>query len=351
MPPCIDILPYAGGMIRSVAVPVLPGVSVFELGVLCDVFGIDRSEQGLPTYEFKVCGLEPGKPLASKSGFDVVPKYSFDALADADIIAMSAGSHDDHYPDGLLAALRAGVERGALVISMCSGAFALGEAGLLDGRSCTTHWMYADELQRKFPKSRVDPDVLYVCDGPVWTSAGTAAGIDLCLHLIREREGSSVARAIARRMVMPPQRSGGQKQYIETPVPLRGLPTLEPLLTWMVAHLDQQMTVPLLADRAHMAPRTFARKFQAETGTTPHDWMTAQRVLLARQLLEGSDLTVDAIAARAGFGNAAALRHHFGIRVGTTPQSYRETFRGVAAVCLRAKASSAVIVSPLPAQK
>ncbi len=209
---------------------------------------------------------------------------------------------------------------------MCSGAFALGAAGLLDGRACTTHWMYADDLQRAYPKTRVDPDVLYVCDGPVWTSAGTAAGIDLCLHLVRERQGTAVARAIARRMVMPPQRSGGQKQYIETPIPLRGSPPLEPLLTWMVAP-DQQMTVPLLAERAHMSARTFARRFQAETGTTPHDWMTAQRVLLARQLLEGSDLTVDAISVRAGFGNAAALRHHFGIRVGTTPQAYRETFR------------------------
>lgn len=328
MPTYLEILPYADGMIRTIAVPVLPGVSPFEFATLCEVFGIDRSEQGLPAYDFRVCGVTPGVPLPAKTGFDIVPRHSLDAMADADIIAMSAGSaRDEDYPDELLEGLRAGAERGALVISMCSGAFALGAAGLLDGRTCTTHWMYAEELQRKHPRTRVDPDVLYVCDGPVWTSAGTAAGIDLCLHIVREREGAEVARAIARRMVVPPQRSGGQKQYIETPIPLRGTPTLEPLLTWMVAHLDQTMSVPMLAERAHMAPRTFARKFQAETGTTPHDWVTTQRVLLARQLLESSDLTVDTIAARAGFGNAAALRHHFGIRVGTTPQAYRETFR------------------------
>lgn len=327
MPSFREILPYAGGMFRSVAVPVLPGTAVFELGTLTEVFGVDRSEQGLPTYDFRVCGEHPGEPVPTKSGFDIVPRHGLSVLDDADVIGVPAGRRLAHYPDELLGALRRAVDRGALVLSVCSGAFVLGAAGLLDGRDCTTHWMYAEELQLAYPKARVDPDVLFVGDGQVWTSAGTAAGIDLGLHLIREHEGTEVARAIARRMVVPPQRSGGQKQYVQTPVPTSRVATLQPLLTWMVAHLDRSMTVASLARRAHMAPRTFARRFQAETGVTPHDWLTTQRVLLARQLLEESDLTVDAVAARTGFGNAAALRHHFGARVGATPQSYRATFR------------------------
>lgn len=312
---------------RSIAVPVLPRVAAFELGVLCEVFGVDRSDQGLPTYDFWVCGERPGEPLATKSGFEIVPPHPLDRLDDADVIGVPAGPWRDGFPVQLLDALRRAVDRGALVLSVCSGAFVLGAAGLLDGRECTTHWMYADELQRAYPAARVDPDVLYVCDGPVWTSAGTAAGIDLCLHLVREREGSEVARAIARRMVVPPQRAGGQKQFVETPLPAATGSDLEPLLTWMASHLDEPMTVASLADRAHMAPRTLARRFLAETGTTPYDWLTEQRVLLARQLLEETDRTVDAVALHAGFGNAAALRHHFAARVGTTPQAYRATFR------------------------
>lgn len=312
---------------RSVAVPVLDLVAPFELGVLCEVFGVDRSEQGLPRYDFWVCGERPGEPLATKTGFAVVPPHSFDRLDDADVIAVPAGPWRDEFPEKVLDALRRAVDRGALVLSVCSGAFVLGAAGLLDGRACTTHWMYADDLQRAYPAARVDPDVLYVCDGPVWTSAGTAAGIDLCLHLVREREGSEVARAIARRMVVPPQRAGGQKQYVETPVPDGRGSGLEPLLLWMSSHLDEPMTVASLAERAHMAPRTLARRFLAETGVTPYDWLTEQRVLMARRLLEETDRTVDTVALRSGFGNAAALRHHFAARVGTTPQAYRATFR------------------------
>jgi AraC family transcriptional regulator, transcriptional activator FtrA len=312
---------------RSIAVPVLPQLSPFELGVLCEVFGIDRTEQGVPTYEFWVCGEEPGTPISTKTGFDIVPRHPMDKLDDAAIVAVPASPPQDIYSEVLLAALRRAVDRGALVVSVCSGAFVLGAAGLLDGRRCTTHWMYAEELQRRHPSAKVDPDVLYVTDGPVWTSAGTAAGIDLCLHLMREREGSAVVQAIARRMVVPPHRAGGQKQYVETPVPKRQSSTLEPVLTWMMANLDRPVTVVELAERAHMAPRTFARRFRAEAGATPHDWLTTQRVLLARRLLEETDLTVDAIAVRAGFGNAAALRHHFTSRVGAGPNAYRTTFR------------------------
>jgi len=313
-------------MFRTVAVPVLPGVAPFELGVLSEVFGLDRSEQGLPTYEFWVCAERPGEPLPTKSDYDLVPRHGFDVLDQADVVAVPAGPRDDP-PRALVDALRRAVDRGALVLSVCSGAFVLGAAGLLDDRACTTHWMYAEELQRRYPAAKVDPDVLFVGDGQVWTSAGTAAGIDLCLHLIREHEGSEVARAIARRMVVPPQRTGGQKQFVETPLPTKRVGTLEPLLDWLVAHLDEPVTISSLAERANMSPRTFARRFQAETGTTPHEWLTSQRTLLARQLLETTDLTVDAVAARAGFGNAATLRHHFTQRVGTTPQHYRATFR------------------------
>ncbi len=314
-------------MSRSVAVPVLPQLSPFELGVLCEVFGIDRTEQGVPAYEFWVCGERPGRPIPTKSGFDIVPRHPMSKLDEAAIVAVPAAPPVEIYTEALLSALRRAVDRGALVLSVCSGAFVLGAAGLLDGRRCTTHWMYAEELQRRHPTAIVDPDVLYVTDGPVWTSAGTAAGIDLCLHLMREREGSAVVQAIARRMVVPPHRAGGQKQYVETPVPKRRTSTLEPVLTWMMAHLDQPVSVVDLAERAHMAPRTFARRFRAEAGATPHDWLTTQRVLLARRLLEETDLTIDAIAVRAGFGNAAALRHHFAARVGTGPHAYRTTFR------------------------
>ena len=204
----------------------------------------------------------------------------------------------------------------------------LGEAGVLDGRRATTHWMHTDELADEYPETSVDPDVLFVDDGNLVTSAGTAAGIDACLHLVRREHGSALATKLARRMVVPPHRDGGQAQYVEAPIPRTPeAPTLEPVLTWLMEHLDRQVTVDDLAARAHMAPRTFARRFRAETGTTPHDWITNQRVLLARRLLEDSALGVEAVAVRAGFGDAATMRHHFTKRVGATPQAYRTTFR------------------------
>jgi transcriptional regulator GlxA family with amidase domain len=213
-------------------------------------------------------------------------------------------------------------------LSVCSGAFVLGEAGLLDGRKCTTHWRYADELARRFPKADVALNALYVDDDRVLTSAGTAAGIDACLHLVRKVHGSRIATALARRMVVPPHRDGGQAQYVEAPLPQTdSSATLEPLLTWMIEHLNQPITVDDLATRAHMASRTFARRFRAEIGLTPHDWLTGQRVLLARRLLEDTDLAIESVAAHAGFGDAATLRHHFGRRLGSTPHTYRQTFR------------------------
>lgn len=204
----------------------------------------------------------------------------------------------------------------------------LGAAGLLDGLRCTTHWRHAAELARRFPRAIVEPDVLYVDEGSVITSAGTAAGIDACLHLIRQEYGTAAANTIARRMVVPPHRDGGQAQYIQRPLPRTRCDTVGDTLAWMERHLDQEMTVEQLAAQAHMSPRTFARRFQQETGTTPYRWLLRQRVLLAQHLLETSDETMDTIAGQTGFGNAAALRHQFVRSLGTTPNAYRRTFRG-----------------------
>jgi transcriptional regulator GlxA family with amidase domain len=227
----------------------------------------------------------------------------------------------------LLAALRRAVERGGRVLSVCTGAFVLGAAGLLDGRVCTTHWRHSDRLARLYPAAKVDPSVLYVDADPVITSAGTAAGIDACLYLVRKEQGSRVANAIARRMVVPPHRDGGQAQFVERPVAEPACDTLGDIIEWMQRNLDRFVTVDELAGLAAMSPRTFARRFVQETGTTPQRWLTGQRILLAQQLLEETEVTVDVIAERAGFGNAATLRHHFHAWRATTPQAYRRTFR------------------------
>jgi transcriptional regulator GlxA family with amidase domain len=328
LPCCIDYLPYTGTMLKNVAVVALNGVAPFELGVMCEVFGIDRSAQGLPRYDFALCAADP-VPIRTSVGFTIDTPHRLDRLEEADLISLPAASPYDRedYPEELLDALRRAVARGARVMSVCSGAFVLGTAGLLDGRRCTTHWMYADILAAMYPRAKVDPDVLYVDDGSVLTSAGTASGIDLCLHLVREEQGTRVANAIARRMVVPPHRDGGQAQYVDTPVPGPRPDTLEGVLTWLTANLDQEVTVDSLAARALMSPRTFARRFRAETGTTPHRWITGQRVLLAQRLLEETDETIDVVAERSGFGNAATLRHHFGRWRHTTPQAYRRVFR------------------------
>jgi transcriptional regulator GlxA family with amidase domain len=314
-------------MLKKVAVLALQDVAAFELGVLCEVFGTDRSADGFPPYEFNVC-TPGGAPVRTRSGFTIVPQADLAPLAEADLVAVPAHPMNSTVPAVVLDALRAASERGAQLMSVCSGAFLLGEAGLLDGRRCTTHWKYADELARRFPTADVQCNQLYVADGNLLTSAGTAAGIDACLHLVRQEHGSALATKLARRMVVPPHRDGGQAQYIEAPIPKTPeAPTLEPVLRWLVENLGTQVTVDDMAARVHVAPRTFARRFRAETGTTPHDWVTGQRVLLARRLLEETELTVDAVAMRSGFGDAAALRHHFTRRIGATPQAYRTTFR------------------------
>jgi transcriptional regulator GlxA family with amidase domain len=302
------------------------GVAPFELGVLCEVFGMDRTADGLPGYDFAVVAVDE-PPLRTKAGFTIDTAHRLDRLTTADLVAIPAWPADREVPAELIDALRAAVTRGARVMSVCSGSYVLGAAGLLDGRRATTHWRHAADFAARFPAVDVDPDVLYVDDDPVLTSAGTAAGIDLALYLVRKEQGAEVANAIARRMVVPPHRDGGQAQFVDTPVPPpRSGDDLADVLDWVVAHLDRDHTVDSLAARAAMSPRTFARRFRAATGTTPHVWLTRQRVLLAQRLLEDGRYSVEEVARRTGFGTAAMLRHHFARERGTTPRAYARTF-------------------------
>jgi len=258
---------------------------MFELGVLCEVFGIDRTDDGVPAFDFRVCSTRPGEVLRTTSGLGVTATHPLDAARGCDLVAIPGGSVDGPYDPEVLDILRDTVEQGGRVLSVCSGAFQLAAAGLLDGRDCTTHWRYAARLAEERPRACVDLDVLYVEDGPVLTSAGTAAGIDACLHLVRTELGSEVATRIARRMVVPPHRSGGQRQFVETPVPSEPCEGLQDVMEWVAERLDEEHSIPTLARRAAMSERTFARRFTAEVGTTPHKWLTSQRVLRARHLL------------------------------------------------------------------
>ena len=311
-------------MLTNVAVLVFDGVAPFELGVLCEAWGIDRAVHGVPAMEFAVCAAKPR--VRTSMGFDLHVEHGLDRAAQADLVCVPAVKNVKAVGEEVLQVLRDAVARGARVLSVCSGSFVLGEAGLLDGRECTTHWMHAEDLQARYPAARVVPEVLYVDEDPVITSAGSAAGLDACLHLWRKEYGAKVASMVARRMVVPPQRDGGQAQFIARAVPDCDVPTLGPLLTWITENLAEDLSVEALATRSHMSPRTFARRFRAETGATPHSWVTRQRVLAAEELLEASDASIEWIAGEVGFGNAATMRQHFSRVRGVSPQGYRQSF-------------------------
>jgi AraC family transcriptional activator FtrA len=312
-------------MLSTVAVLVIPPLSPFEFGTICEVFGTDRTAEGVPPIELRVCGEVAGQPVATTVGCDIIPAHGLDGLRGADLVAVSA-TQARAFAGEVLDAVRDAAAAGSTMLTVCSGSFVLGAAGLLDDRPCTTHWMNADELRERYPRARIDPDVLFVDDGNLVTSAGTAAGIDACLHVVRRELGSAAVNVIARRMVVPPQRDGGQRQFVEQPVPVCRSDGLAPVLDWALEHLDIEHSVSDLARRARMSDRSFARRFVAETGTTPHKWLTLQRVLRAQRLLEDTDLGIDEIAQRCGFGSGALLRHHFRKVVGVAPVDFRRTF-------------------------
>lgn len=310
--------------LRRVVVVVDRGVSVFEFAIPCEVFGLPRPELGID-FDFRVVAPHPG-PVRTSAGFQISVTEPLEAIDAADLIVIPALGIEYQPGAELVSRLMAAVDRGATVMSLCSGAFVLARAGLLDGRRATTHWLYSEQLARSFPQVTVAPDVLYVHDGPILTCAGTAAGIDGSLYLVRAAYGARVANDLARRMVVPPQRDGGQAQYIATPIAAVAADSLAPVLDWALANLSDPLDVPTLARRAAMSERTFARRFKQETGTTPHRWLVAQRVALADSLLEAGAMGVEEVARECGFGSAAVLRHHFRAVRGTAPTQYRRAF-------------------------
>ncbi len=312
-------------MLKKVVCITLPGLAPFEFGVICEVFGIDRREHDGPAFDFHVVAAQPG-PVRTKLGFDILVTEDLTAAADADLVAVPAYQEGTTVDPEILRVVREAEARGAWVLSVCSGAFVLGAAGILDGRRSTTHWMYTDALARAHPKTQVDPDVLFVEDRRVVTGAGTAAGIDAALHIVRKELGAGAANIIARRMVVPPQRDGGQSQFIQAPVTDLRSDSFAAVTEWMLENLDQDLTVDGLARRSLMSPRTFARRFRAELGTTPTAWLNRQRLLRAQQLLEETSLSLEEVAAVTGFGVAAVMRHHFVRVLQTTPTAYRRTF-------------------------
>ena len=311
-------------MLRKVVLLALPGVAPFEFGVVCEVFGIDRSSTGGPAFDFTIATADPG-PVRTSLGFTMNIESDLSAAADADLVAVPA-----HEITGIdpryLQVIRDAEARGAWVLSVCSGAFALAAAGILSGRRATTHWMHTDRLARMYPDTEVDADVLFVEDRKVVTSAGTAAGIDAALHIVRKEYGAAATNVIARRMVVPPQRDGGQSQYIDNPVQEYKSDSFALVADWMLENLSQDLTVDQLARKALMSSRTFARRFRAEMGTTPAAWLNRQRIMRAQQLLEETDLGLESIAQQTGFGTAAVMRHHFLKVLQTTPTAYRRAF-------------------------
>lgn len=335
----VDFLPTLGNdgameqsrPIQTVAVIVQEGAEPFGLGSLVEVWGEpEHPEDQTPTFDFRVVTPRPGR-VRGRSDFDIFVERGLEEVEEADLVCVAPHYEFTQHDPAVLEALQAAYARGVHLYAHCSAAFDLGAAGLLDGRECTTHWRFTSLLERTYPEAKVRPDVLYCHDGTILTGAGSAAGIDASLHLMRDLYGARVAASTARRIVVPPHRDGGQAQFIERPVPECDSETFGPLLEWIVANLGEDLGVEALARRSLMSPRTFARKFRAETGATPHSWVTQQRVLRAQELLEQSDRSVEWIASEVGFGNAATLRHHFTRSRGVSPQQYRRSYRpGVA---------------------
>ncbi|WP_426661732.1 GlxA family transcriptional regulator [Rhodanobacter aciditrophus] len=311
-----------------VAVVAFDRIRPFHLSVPCAVFG-ETSGSETPSFELRVCTAEAGE-LHTQAGFGIVARHGLRALAWADIVVVPSWRDPrETPPEALLAALRRAHARGALVVGLCVGAFVLAEAGLLDGRRATTHWRWAARFAQRYPRVRVDPGVLYVDEGDVLTSAGTAAGIDCCLHVLRRRLGAEAANRVARGLVVPPHRQGSQAQYIEQPVLAAARDTpLTKTLDWAMRHLDAAHSLDSLAARAAMSRRSFTRHFRRHTGTTVGKWLLAQRLALAQRLLETTAQPVERIAERAGFGTALSMRQHFGAALHTTPSLYRREFRG-----------------------
>lgn len=299
---------------------------IFEFGIVTEFFGLSRPELGIPWYRFIVAAAEPG-PLRTTGGITFHPDRDLSVLSEAGTIVLP-GWRDpsEKPPEGLLTSLRQAHDRGARILSICTGAFALAPTGLLDGKRATTHWRFADRLADAYPNIYVDADVLYVDEGNIITSAGSAAGIDACLHLVRRDYGSDVANQVARRMVVQPQRDGGQAQYIPQPIPRTDDQSLADVMDFAIANLHQPLTVDDLADKALLATRTFTRRFRLQTGTSPHRWLIQQRLAAAQRLLETTPLSIEAIAQATGLNNAANLRHHFRSAYNTTPTAYRNHF-------------------------
>jgi AraC family transcriptional activator FtrA len=311
----------------GVAILALEGVNLFELGVACDVFGTDiTTAAGAPLYRRRICG--PAPSVTTDAGFRMEVPDGLDVLEAAQTVVVAPAENADPLPGPVLEALRQARPRGQRVLSLCTGAFVLAAAGLLDGRSATTHWSECAELARRYPRVRVDPGVLYVDEGDVLTAAGSAASVDLCLHVVERDYGAEVAARVARDLVVPLYRAGGQAQYIESPVRLPDHGDLfADTVDWLRTHLAETVTVADLAERSAMSSRTFARRFLASTGTTPLAWLTRERLRCARRLLETSDAPVDLVARESGFGSPDNLRKHFARTLRTTPQAYRRTFR------------------------
>jgi transcriptional regulator GlxA family with amidase domain len=313
--------------ISNVAVPVADGVAPFELGVACELFALDRSDDGLPAYDFALCSATDA-PVMTTAGYTIHAGHRLDRLARADLIVLVAGSWVTSPPDPKLAEqLREAHRRGSHIMAICRGAFVLAATGLLDRRAATTHWRWTEEFAQRFPAVEVRPHSLYVDNGDLSTSGGTSAGIDLGLHLLRRAHGTAVSAAVARRMVTPPHRDGDQAQYIHRPLP----PVVDTnpvgrAQQWAMEHLAEPLTVDELARAVHVAPRTFARLFGQSTGTTPARWLADRRIAVARELLETTPATVSHIARAVGFASVDSLQQQFRRVLGTTPSRYRQTF-------------------------